>query len=64
VGALRARGCTVVLVEQNTRAALRVATRGYLLDRGRVAYAGSAAELLGAQRVKDVYLGPVTPSRT
>jgi branched-chain amino acid transport system ATP-binding protein len=62
VGVLRVRGCTVLLVEQNTRAALRVASRGYLLERGRVAHAGRAAELLDAQRVKDAYLGPVTPS--
>jgi branched-chain amino acid transport system ATP-binding protein len=53
----RARGTTILLVEQNARAALRVATRGYVLRRGRVALEGSSEELRGAALVEVAYLG-------
>ena len=44
VGAARKEGISVLLVEQNVRAAVEIADRAYVLDDGRVVYAGSAAE--------------------
>ena len=55
--ALREAGGTVLVVEQNARAALDVADRGYVLENGRVTLAGAAAELLGNPAVQDAYLG-------
>ncbi len=54
---LRARGVSVLLVEQNARAALRVADRAYVLELGRVAMSGPAAELADDPRVIAAYLG-------
>ena len=54
---LRERGTTVLLVEQNARAALRVASRGYVLERGAVAVAGAREELLEDPGVRAAYLG-------
>lgn len=54
---LRERGVTVLLVEQNARAALRVADRGYVLEVGRVAISGPAAELVRHPAVRASYLG-------
>lgn len=53
----RARGGTVLLVEQNARAALSVADRGYVLATGRVILSGKASELLENPAVQDAYLG-------
>jgi len=55
--ALRAAGGTVLVVEQNARAALDVADRGYVLENGRITVAGKAAELLHNSAVQDAYLG-------
>ena len=57
VSALRRTGVSVLLVEQNARAALNVADRGYVLEMGEVAVQGDAGELLHDQRVIDTYLG-------
>jgi branched-chain amino acid transport system ATP-binding protein len=54
---LNARGIAILLVEQNARMALKTAARGYVMETGRITLAGSAAELLADQRVKDAYLG-------
>lgn len=54
---LRNQGLTLLLVEQNARAALRIADRGYVLETGRVVLQGTAAELLDDQEVKRAYLG-------
>jgi branched-chain amino acid transport system ATP-binding protein len=54
---INASGVTVVLVEQNARAALKLAHRGYVLDLGRIAAEDSAAALLADPKVKSVYLG-------
>ena len=54
---VRQQGVAVVIVEQNARAALRVAEHGYVLDQGRVTVAGPAADLLCDDRVVDAYLG-------
>jgi branched-chain amino acid transport system ATP-binding protein len=50
-------GLSVLLVEQNVRAALEVADRLYLLDQGRVSGSGSAAEMRDDERVARAYLG-------
>lgn len=50
-------GLTIGLVEQNARAAFKVADRVYLMDRGRVVLQGTPDELLGDDRVKHAYLG-------
>ena len=50
-------GLTVLLVEQNARAALAIADRGYVIETGRIAASGSAAQLLADDRVQAAYLG-------
>ena len=50
-------GITVLLVEQNAKAALSIADRAYVLETGSIAMSGSAAELLEDERVKKAYLG-------
>jgi branched-chain amino acid transport system ATP-binding protein len=54
---IRAAGTSVLLVEQNARAALRVADFAYVLDGGRVALSGEARALAGDARVRAAYLG-------
>ncbi|RXT08789.1 ABC transporter ATP-binding protein [Ammoniphilus sp. CFH 90114] len=50
-------GTTVLLVEQNARAALAISDRAYVLNTGKVAMEGSAAEVLKDPRVQSAYLG-------
>ena len=57
VARLKADGMTILLVEQNAMAALRLADRGYVLETGSMAIAGTGQELLGDARVKEAYLG-------
>ncbi len=52
-------GVTVLLVEQNARAALKLSHRGYVLENGRVALEGSGGELLSNEQVRNAYLGEV-----
>jgi branched-chain amino acid transport system ATP-binding protein len=54
---LKQRGTTMLLVEQNAAKALRLADRGYVLELGRIALEGSAADLLRDERVAHAYLG-------
>ena len=54
---VREAGGTVLIVEQNARAALGIADRGYVLENGRIAVAGEAARLLGDAAVQQAYLG-------
>jgi len=54
---IRARGVTVVMVEQNAFAALELSDRSYVLEQGRVALSGTGAELLDNPHVKSAYLG-------
>jgi branched-chain amino acid transport system ATP-binding protein len=54
---LRSDGITVLLVEQNARAALGIADRGYVLETGRVILEESATELLGNREIQRAYLG-------
>ncbi len=51
------QGVTVLLVEQNAKAALRLADRGYVLDVGRIALEGTSKELLASDKVQEAYLG-------
>jgi len=51
------RGVTVVLVEQNARAALRLAHRGYVLEVGKIVLEDSAETLLANPKVQNAYLG-------
>ena len=57
IAALRATGVTILLVEQNARAALEVADYGYVLEMGEIALEGPAAELARDPRVIETYLG-------
>jgi branched-chain amino acid transport system ATP-binding protein len=54
---LRSRGTTILLVEQNVRAALRFADRGYVLRQGMIVKQGSGAELLSDTDLFSQYLG-------
>ena len=51
------QGTTILLVEQNVFAGLKMAQRGYVLENGRIVLQGAASELLGNARVKKAYLG-------
>ena len=57
IRAIQERGVTILLVEQNARAALKVADRGYVLETGKVVLSGSAQQLLQDERVRKAYLG-------
>ena len=48
---------TVFIVEQNARAALSIADRGYVLETGHVALHGAGADLLHNEQVRKTYLG-------
>jgi branched-chain amino acid transport system ATP-binding protein len=54
---MSAEGYTVLIVEQNIRQVLKVASRGYLLETGRIRASGSAAQLLDTDEIKKAYLG-------
>jgi branched-chain amino acid transport system ATP-binding protein len=54
---LRAQGTSILLIEQNARAALEVADHGYVLETGSFALHGPASDLAGDPRVIDTYLG-------
>jgi len=51
------QGVTILLVEQNARAALRLADRAYVLETGQIALSGAASELMRSERVRKAYLG-------
>lgn len=53
----RVRGITILLVEQNATLALRMASRGYILENGRVSLEGSGQSLTENEHVKKAYLG-------
>ena len=54
---LNREGLTCVLVEQNVAVSLRLASRAYVLENGRVTLAGSGEQLLADDRVRQAYLG-------
>jgi branched-chain amino acid transport system ATP-binding protein len=54
---LRETGVSILLIEQNARAALEVADYGYVLETGAIALEGPARQLAGDARVIETYLG-------
>ncbi|WP_027363899.1 ABC transporter ATP-binding protein [Desulfotruncus alcoholivorax] len=54
---LKKTGVTIMLVEQNTRAALKVADRALVMERGSITISGSSAELMSDSKVQQAYLG-------
>ena len=58
---LREQGVSILLVEQNARAALNVADYGYVLETGEISMHGPASQLAGDPRVIDTYLGAARP---
>jgi branched-chain amino acid transport system ATP-binding protein len=63
VSLINADGVSVLIVEQNARRCLQLATRGYVLDQGRNAYTGTGAELLHDEKVVELYLGSLARVR-
>jgi branched-chain amino acid transport system ATP-binding protein len=57
ISVIRGEGIAIVLVEQNARAALRVADRAAIMDGGRIILQGSASELADDPRIAEAYLG-------
>jgi len=57
IGEIAASGTTILLVEQNTRLALRYAKRAYVLRTGEIATSGPSAELLQNEEIRAAYLG-------
>jgi branched-chain amino acid transport system ATP-binding protein len=57
IRSLKDAATTILLVDQNARAALAIADRAYVLEVGRIALSGSGGELLGNPRVQQAYLG-------
>ena len=54
---LNRQGLTCVLVEQNVAVSLKLASRAYVLENGRITLSGTGAELLADDRVRQAYLG-------
>lgn len=50
-------GVTVLLVEQNAKAALKLADRGYVLELGKISHEGSSTDLLNSEIIQEAYLG-------
>lgn len=57
IAGLKARGVTILLVEQNAAMALEIADRAYVLEHGRIVLSGPGAELAGNDEVRRAYLG-------
>jgi branched-chain amino acid transport system ATP-binding protein len=57
IRALNQRGLTVLLVEQNVVASLKLSSRAYVLENGRIVMTGTGSELLNDDRVRRAYLG-------
>ncbi|GAA4662677.1 ABC transporter ATP-binding protein [Arthrobacter cryoconiti] len=54
---VNANGTTVLLVEQNARAALKITSRGYVIENGVTTMTGTGAELMADSRIVEAYLG-------
>lgn len=54
---LKNTGVTIILVEQNTRSALKVADRALIMERGRITLSGSSGEIMADSTVQQAYLG-------
>jgi branched-chain amino acid transport system ATP-binding protein len=59
ISRINQEGKTILLVEQNARAALRLAHRGYVMETGQIALEGQARDLLQDSKVRAAYLGEV-----
>lgn len=59
---IRTGGLTILMVEQNAKAALALADRAVILVEGRIAHQGRAAEIAGDPRIRTLYLG-IAPAR-
>ena len=57
IRALKNDKLTILLVEQNARAALSIADRAYVMETGKITLSGSAAEIQSDRRVREAYLG-------
>ncbi len=57
IGSLNRQGLTILLIEQNVAAALKLAERAYVLENGRVVMSGTGSELLDDERIRQAYLG-------
>ena len=57
VRGLKTEGLTILLIEQNARAALAIADRAYVIETGRITASGSAAQIQLDRRVSEAYLG-------
>ncbi|MGL4174647.1 MAG: ABC transporter ATP-binding protein [Dermatophilaceae bacterium] len=57
VTTLQQQGTTILLVEQNAQAALKRATKGYVLEVGKIVLSGTGEELLASEDVRKAYLG-------
>ena len=57
IEAINQQGTTVLLIEQNAKAALSIADRGYVLETGKVVLTGTGKELLASDEVQKAYLG-------
>lgn len=57
IKSLNKKGITIVLVEQNAKAALNIADRAYVLETGKIVLEGTGKELLNNEQVKKAYLG-------
>ena len=55
--ALHQENIPILLIEQNAKAALRIATRGYVMEAGRIIMEGKASDLLENKHVVSAYLG-------
>lgn len=63
LGRLRESGTTILLVEQNARAALEISDRAYVLETGAVVLSGAAQDLIMNEEVQKAYLGRVQSQR-
>ncbi len=57
VKTLQEQGTTILLVEQNARAALKLANKGYVLEVGKIVTTGTGSQLLASDEVRKAYLG-------
>ena len=58
---INAAGKAILFVEQNVQQALEMSHHGYVLESGRVAIRGTAADVLASPRIREVYLGATAP---
>jgi branched-chain amino acid transport system ATP-binding protein len=57
IATIRAAGTAILLVEQNAKAALRVADTAHVMESGRIVLSGPAAQLATDERIRSAYLG-------